>query len=78
MDVSIIKRPEDWDFEIPQDLANSIMNLIHVLEIEDMYELGDALDLVDADSRLINDIAQQYEVRNYYLRGGWNTAEQNQ
>lgn len=72
MDVSMIRRPQDWPFPIPQITAESIDELIDALhrDVSDST-LSTYYDAVDGCSREMENEDQEMMVREYYLHDGW-------
>ena len=72
MDVSAIRRPQDWPFPIPQITAVSIDELIDALrrDVSDST-LSIYYDAVDGCSREMENEDQEMMVREYYLHDGW-------
>ena len=72
MDVSAIRRPQDWPFHIPQITADSIDELIDALRryVSDST-LSIYYDAVDGCSREMANEDQEMMVRDYYLHDGW-------
>ena len=72
MDVSAIRRPQDWSFPIPQITAESIDELIDALRrgVSDST-LSIYYDAVDGCSREMANEDQEMMVRDYYLHDGW-------
>ena len=72
MDVSMIRRPQDRPFPIPQITAESIDELIDALhrDVSDST-LSIYYDAVDGCSREMENEDQEMMVREYYLHDGW-------
>ncbi len=70
MDVSHIRKPEDWPVEIPEFTADAINKLIDALA-NDARWTGDLYDELDGSTRDIVDPDQEMAVRDYYLRERW-------
>ncbi|WP_236717063.1 hypothetical protein [Bifidobacterium longum] len=72
MDVSMIRRPQDWPFPIPQITTESIDELIDALhrDVSDST-LSIYYDAVDGCSREMENEDQEMMVREYYLHDGW-------
>ena len=71
MDVSAIRRPQDWPFPITQITADSIDELIDALrrDVSDST-LSIYYDAVDGCSREMANEDQEMMVRDYYLHDG--------
>lgn len=69
MDVSMIKKPEDWDFPIPQITADAINDLI--ASYARGGSVGNELDDLDGATREMSNQDQEAIIRNYYLREEW-------
>lgn len=69
MDVSMIKKPEDWDFPIPQITADAINDLIAAYARGG--SVGNELDDLDGATREMSNQDQEAIIRNYYLREEW-------
>lgn len=69
MDVSMIKKPEDWDFPIPQITADAINDLIAAYARGG--SVGNELDDLDGATREMRNQDQEAIIRNYYLREEW-------
>ncbi|OZG60721.1 MULTISPECIES: hypothetical protein [Bifidobacterium] len=70
MDVSIIRKPTDWPFEIPEITAEAIDDLIAAMERGERW-IGRYLDDLDGATREMDNLDQETLVRNYYLREEW-------
>lgn len=70
MDVSDILRPEELDFEVPEDLAHAIDELIAALARDDQMNLDCYLDEVEGAARSVSEDDDAW-VRWYYCDFGW-------
>ena len=70
MDISHIRKPEDWPFPIPEGTAEAINELLDAYA-RDQRWLGDLYDNLDGATRDISDIDEETQVRDYYLREQW-------
>lgn len=77
MDVSNIRRPEDWPFPIPKYLAEDIDALIDALARDaSASDMGLLLDNLDGSTRDIEREDWEMQVRDYYLRKRWRNDRQ--
>ncbi|THG27308.1 hypothetical protein E5991_01955 [Bifidobacterium pseudolongum] len=70
MDVSHIRRPEDWPFPIPGITADAINELLDAME-HDARFTGALYDELDGATREMDDPDQEQLVRDYYLLEQW-------
>lgn len=74
MDISHIKRPEDWDFEIPAITAEAINDLLDALARDERW-VGSLYDELDGATREMSNIDEETLVRDYYLLEQWDKNE---
>ena len=73
MDVSNIKRPEDWGIDMPQFVRDDILALISAMERDDP-NLDGYQDNLHGSLRALSD-ADDFMLHDYYLSGGYKTVK---
>ena len=74
MDVSGIMRPEELDFEVPEELAHAIDELIAALARDDQMNLDCDLNEVEGAARSVSEDDDAW-VRWYYCDFGWRKGD---
>lgn len=74
MDVSGILRPEELDFEVPEELAYAIDELIAALARDDQMNLDCYLNEVEGAARSVSEDDDAW-VRWYYCDFGWRKGD---